>query len=172
MRNNLLNRLLILQLLFNLNFVFAQNEEPADEFSTTENIVEQKDIFSDKTSIEKPTKLRDPFKSPVSAKQQEAEKTKEKTTLKNGVFTNLPSLENVTLDTVRVMGVLMGEKPRALLADKGNLKATILAREGDKINKGKVELKAILPRGVVFVEQITNVYGQFEYLETVVPISD
>lgn len=149
-----------------------KNEAAPDEFSTEENVVEQKDIFSDKTTIDRPTKLRDPFKSPVTSKHQEAEKTKEKTTFKNGIFTNMPTLDSVTLDTVRVMGVLMGEKPRALIADKGNLKATILAKEGDKINKGKVELKAILPRGVVFVEQITNVYGQFEYLETVVPISD
>ena len=151
--------------------VVAQVSGENDEFSV-DNIPEQKDIFSDKTSIEKPTKLRDPFKSPVAPKKTESEAIYQKTVLKDGVFTNTPTLESVTLDTVRVKGVLMGVKTRALIADKGNMNATILAKEGDKINKGKVELKAILPRGVVFVEQITNVYGQFEYLETVVPISD
>lgn len=160
----------ILIFLMTLNVIAQENGEN-DEFSV-DNIPEQKDIFSDKTTIEKPTKLRDPFKSPVAPKKIENEAVYQKTVLKNGIFTNAPTLESLTLDTVRVKGVLMGVKTRALIADKGNMNATILAKEGDKINKGKEELKAILPRGVVFVEQITNVYGQIEYVETVVPISD
>lgn len=157
---------LVIFIMFNLAF-----SQENDEFSL-DNIPEQKDVFSDKTSIDKPIKLRDPFKSPVPDKKTETETSYEKSSFKNGVFTNAPSLESITLDTVKVRGVLMGGKTRALIADKANVNATIMAKEGDKINKGKVELKAILPRGVVFVEQITNVYGQFEYLETVVPISD
>ncbi len=155
----------------NLQRILAQEASEKDEFSA-EDIPEQKDIFSDQTSIETPTKLRDPFKSPVPAKKNESEVTHKKTELKDGVFTNVPTLDSITLDTVKVRGVLMGSKTRALIADKSNINATILAKEGDKINKGKAELKAILPRGVIFVEQITNVYGQFEYIETVVPISD
>lgn len=147
------------------------NAQEADEFSA-DNIPDQKDIFSDKTSITKPTKLRDPFKSPVIEKKATEEINREKTTLKNGVYSNAASLEDFTLDTIRIRGVLLGEKTRVLVSDRGSTNKTITAKEGDKINKGKVELKAILPRGVVFVEQITNVYGQFEYLETVIPISD
>lgn len=155
-----------------LNSYLALAQEAAvDEFSE-ENIPEQKDIFADQTTISKPTKLRDPFKSPVPEKKVESQTAYKKSAFKNGIYTNVPNLDTITLDTVKVRGVLMGVNTRALIADKGNIKAVILAKEGDKINKGKVELKAILPRGVVFVEQITNVYGQFEYLETVVPISD
>lgn len=161
---------LILLIIFYI-LAIRVNAQEADEFSV-EDIPEQKDIFSDKTTIAKPTKLRDPFKSPVVEKKAVEATTYEKSSFKNGIFTNVPSLESITLDTVKVRGVLLGVKTRVLISDKGNANATIVAKEGDKINKGKVELKAILPRGVVFVEQITNVYGQSEYLETVVPISD
>jgi Tfp pilus assembly protein PilP len=166
-----MKKLIVLMFLFFNIFVIAQESEEGDEFSV-DDLPEQKDIFEGKTSIEKPTKLRDPFESPEQTKKKQVEQATKKTELKNGVYTNAPTLESITLDTVKVRGVLMGAKTRALIADKSNMSATILAKEGDKINKGKVELKAILPRGVVFVEQITNVYGQFEYLETVVPISD
>ncbi len=162
--------LIVLLIFIKINMAFCQ-DAPADEFST-DAIPEQKDIFFDKSSIIKSSKTRDPFKSPLPDKKPEGKAAYEKSTFKNGVFTNIPSLESITLDTVKVRGVLMGGKTRALISDKGNVNATIVAKEGDKINNGKVELKAILPRGVVFVEQITNVYGQFEYLETVVPISD
>lgn len=154
-----------------MGIILGEEASESDEF-TADEIPEQKDIFEGKTSIEKPTKLRDPFESPEQTKKKQVEQTTKKTELKNGVYTNAITLDAITLDTVKVRGVLMGVKTRALIADKNNANATILAKEGDKINKGKVELKAILPRGVVFVEQITNVYGQFEYLETVVPISD
>jgi len=167
-------KLVILLVLFiNPTLMFAQTQPASavDEFSA-EEIPEQKDTFFEKSSIIKSSKTRDPFKSPIPDKKPDSQSVYEKSSFKNGIYTNIPSLDTITLDTVKVRGVLMGVKTRALISDKGNINATILAKEGDKINKGKVELKAILPRGVVFVEQITNVYGQFEYLETVVPISD
>ena len=40
-----------------------------------------------------------------------------------------------------------------------------------KIGEDGAELKAILPGGIIVVEKIVNVYGQEEYLETVIPIS-
>ena len=52
-----------------------------------------------------------------------------------------------------------------------NGKQQLILREGMKIGKSNAELKAILPGGVIFVEKITNVYNEIEYLETVIPIS-
>jgi hypothetical protein len=50
-------------------------------------------------------------------------------------------------------------------------KKIIIFKEGAKIGAEAAELKAILPGGIVLVEKITNVYGEEEYLETVIPIS-
>jgi type IV pilus assembly protein PilP len=130
------------------------------------------DLLQKKTEIEKPMMLRDPFKSPGLRKKSEVEELAKQTTFRNGVFTNIPSLDLLNLDNIKVIGTLMGEGPRVMVVSKDNLKSTVLMKEGDKIGSGKVELKAILPKGIIFVEQITNVYGQLEYLETVVPISD
>ena len=47
----------------------------------------------------------------------------------------------------------------------------IILKEGMKIGEDGAELKAILPGGIILVEKIVNVYGQEEYLETVIPIS-
>jgi len=130
------------------------------------------DLLIKKTEIEKPMNLRDPFKSPSLRKKIEVEAAAKKTSFRNGVFTNMPSFELLNLDNLRIIGTLMGEGPRAIVVTKENLTQTFLMKEGDKIGGGKVELKAILPKGIIFVEQITNVYGQLEYLETVIPISE
>jgi type IV pilus assembly protein PilP len=50
-------------------------------------------------------------------------------------------------------------------------KDVIILKEGMKIGQDEAELKAILPGGIVLVEKIVNVYGQEEFLETVIPIS-
>ena len=47
----------------------------------------------------------------------------------------------------------------------------IIIKEGSKLGPDNAEVKAILPGGIILVEKIVNVYGQEEYLETVVPIS-
>ena len=44
-------------------------------------------------------------------------------------------------------------------------------KEGDTLGENKAKLRAILPGGIILVEKTTNIYGQEEYLETVVPIS-
>ncbi len=50
-------------------------------------------------------------------------------------------------------------------------RSIVILREGAKIGEDGAELKAIMPGGVILVEKIINVYGQEEYLETVIPIS-
>lgn len=131
----------------------------------------QEDIFSSKTSINNPMNLRDPFKAPFLKKISEEQISSIKSSVRNGVFTNLPTADKITLDNIKVIGTLMGPEPRAIVATKESPKNSLLLKEGDKIGSNKVELKAVLPRGLVFVEQITNVYGQIEFLETVVAIS-
>jgi len=53
----------------------------------------------------------------------------------------------------------------------GEKAGIIILKEGMKIGDDGAELKAILPGGIILVEKIVNVYGQEEYLETVIPIS-
>jgi hypothetical protein len=40
-----------------------------------------------------------------------------------------------------------------------------------KLGANKATLRAILPGGLVLVEKNTNIYGEDEYLETVIPLS-
>jgi type IV pilus assembly protein PilP len=54
---------------------------------------------------------------------------------------------------------------------KEDQKKIIIMKEGMKIGPDNAELKAILPGGIVLVEKIVNVYGEDEFLETVIPIS-
>jgi type IV pilus assembly protein PilP len=74
------------------------------------------------------------------------------------------------LGKLKVIGVMIGENRRAICQVDG-FKENIILREGEKVGIDNAELKAILPGGVVFVEKITNVYGQEEYLETIIPVS-
>jgi type IV pilus assembly protein PilP len=88
-----------------------------------------------------------------------------------GEYSNIneTSLEQLNLGALKVVGVLIGKERRALVT-AGSAKITIL-KEGMKIGPEMVELKAILPGGIVLVEKIVNVYGEEEFLETVIPIS-
>jgi hypothetical protein len=128
------------------------------------------DFFKDKTKIEKPFELRDPFKAPSVRAEEKGKK-------KPGFFVNEKGLySNITEETVKsvadikVVGVLIGRERRVMIegATKGKV---IILKEGAKIGTEEAELKAILPGGIVLVEKIINVYGQEEYLETVIPIS-
>jgi Tfp pilus assembly protein PilP len=129
-----------------------------------------KNFFQDKTTIDNPFNLRDPFKAPQT--KSDAKKTGRgfKITGK-GEYSNINevSLDQLNLQTLKVVGVLIGKERRAMITTGGN-KITIL-KEGMKIGPEMVELKAILPGGIVLVEKIVNVYGEEEFLETVVPIS-
>ena len=67
-----MKKLIVLMFLFFNIFVIAQESEEGDEFSV-DDLPEQKDIFEGKTSIEKPTKLRDPFESPEQTKKKQVD---------------------------------------------------------------------------------------------------
>ncbi len=128
------------------------------------------------SKIEKPFEMRDPFKPPM-IESKKIVKT-EKGTYRNGIYTNLPSYKDLNLENIKIVGVVVGAQRRAMakFKDKSSKSKNtdeniFVLKEGMKIGAEKAELKAILPGGVVFVEKITNVYGQDEYLETVIPIS-
>lgn len=129
-------------------------------------------FFNDKTKIENPFNLRDPFKAPGS--KSEGNKHGKGFYLSGkGQYSNISesNLNELTLNNIKVVGVLIGKERRALVnAGKENSKIIIL-KEGMKVGPEQAELKAILPGGIVLVEKITNVYGEEEYLETVIPIS-
>lgn len=118
-------------------------------------------FFSGKTEIEKPFQLRDPFLAPK---------------MSGGKFIKSPrkvlnkyDLENLKLSDIKLSGIFIGENRSVVLRTKFGNK-TIALKEGDKIDDGKVELKAIMPFGIVFLEKIKNIYDDFEYTETVISI--
>ena len=125
-------------------------------------------FFRDKTKIDKPFELRDPFRAPVS----KSEKAKEKSGYfisGSGQYSNIKENAVQKIEDIRVVGVLIGKERRAMVsAGTGPI---IILKEGMKIGEEGAELKAILPGGIILVEKIVNVYGQEEYLETVIPIS-
>ena len=142
--------------------VFAQtkrSEEKVNEF------------FKDKTKLENPNELRDPFKAPP-ARGQKAQEDKKSNYFKtaDGTFTNIPVKGEVSTQDIRIVGILIG-KERRVLAQFKDQKDVVILKEGMKFGQDNAELKAILPGGIVLVEKIINVYGQEEYLETVIPIS-
>ena len=118
------------------------------------------------TKIKDPFSLRDPFKKPYF-KQAEVVDYKEGG-FKDGIFTNLPTIENLPLSEIFITGVLIGKERRAIATLSNG--ETVLLKEGMKLGTEKSEIKAIMPGGIILVEKITNVYGQIEYLETVIPI--
>jgi hypothetical protein len=126
-------------------------------------------FFRDKTKIERPFELRDPFKAPQS--KAEKNKAKEGYFLSGkGQYSNIKEENVKSIENLKVVGVLIGRERRAMVksGDNGSI---IILKEGMKIGEDGAELKAILPGGVILVEKIINVYGQEEYLETVIPIS-
>jgi type IV pilus assembly protein PilP len=126
-------------------------------------------FFRDKTKIEKPFELRDPFKAPQS--KSEKSKTKEGYfTSGSGQYSNIKEESVSSVESLKVVGVLIGRERRAMVKD-GEKAGIIILKEGMKIGDDGAELKAILPGGIILVEKIVNVYGQEEYLETVIPIS-
>ncbi len=141
----------LIQVLLLSSWAIAQKEKAVENF------------FKDKTRIENPFELRDPFKTPLL-------KSKKKVTGKENYSRSVEDdLAEMALQDIKVVGVLIGKERRAVLqVEKGPL---VLVKEGMKIGPDQVELKAILPGGIILVEKIVNVYGQDEYLETVVPIS-
>lgn len=130
-------------------------------------------FFKSKTKIENPLELRDPFKAPVTKASKRAQKGGNYFISGKGEFTNIgeDSLNNLNIQDLKVVGVMIGRERRAMLQGAGTDKKVIVVKEGSKIGPDNAEIKAILPGGIVLVEKIMNVYGQEEYLETVIPIS-
>ena len=132
-------------------------------------VIKRNSIFKDKTTIENPFELRDPFRPPV-LKSDRKKGREDKATLRDGTYTNIPSIGDIELDKMRVVGVMVGKERRALARLDGKSDVFVL-REGMRVGRDNAELKAIHPGGIIFVEKLVNVYGEEEYLETVIPIS-
>ncbi len=144
--------------LLSLSFIFIATGRSATSY---------KFIKNQTTLIKNPLKLRDPFKRKIFKR---AKKGKSFSRYGDGTgYTNLESIENIPLDSIKIVGVLLGRNRRAMAKiGKG---ATFILKEGMKIGENEAEIKAILPGGIVLVEKIRNVYDQDEYLETVLPVS-
>ncbi|MCT4642570.1 MAG: hypothetical protein N4A33_09780 [Bacteriovoracaceae bacterium] len=124
-------------------------------------------VFDGKTSIENPFKLRDPFHSPIFKKSKNSDIAGK---ISSTVYNDAPSINNVKLDDITITGVVIGKERRAFAKAKGVNRVVIL-KEGMKIGENKAELRAILPGGLILVEKTVNIYGEEEYLETILPIS-
>ncbi len=126
-------------------------------------------FFRNKTKIEKPFELRDPFKPP----QMKTDRSQNKGGFYvggKGQYSNVQLATVTSIESIKIVGVLIGRERRAMVKNGGSGPIIIL-KEGMKIGEDGAELKAILPGGIIIVEKIVNVYGQEEYLETVIPIS-
>jgi type IV pilus assembly protein PilP len=121
-----------------------------------------------KTQIKNPYELRDPFKRKPAPKKGRT-KAKERSM---GIFDAAVETRANTIDSFKVIGIMIGKERRALAKPTNGGTETIILKEGMRIGNSGAEVKAILPGGVVVVEKILNVYDQEEYLETVLPISD
>jgi hypothetical protein len=131
------------------------------------------DFFKNKTKIENPIQLRDPFKAPIGKNGSNKERKDEKSYFKtaDGQYSNIQSESIKKIEDIKVVGVLIGKERRAMVTSASKKSDVIVLKEGMKIGEDGAELKAILPGGIILVEKIINVYGQEEYLETVIPIS-
>ena len=124
-------------------------------------------VFDGKTAIKDPFKMRDPFANPVmSSRQSRVEREKEKTN-----YNNLPNATNLNVSDMMIVGILTGKDRSAIVRRVDDDKTFYTVKEGMKIGRDKIEVKAILPGGMILVEKITNIYGDDEYIETVIPIS-
>lgn len=130
---------------------------------------EMYDFFKgNKTFIKDPLKLRDPFKR-RQAPRPKGYRSRSKL-LVNDSFSNFPDITGKSLSSIKITGVLLGKNRRAVAKVGGGSDVYIL-KEGMTLGKNDLEIKAILPGGIVLVEKILNVYGQEEYIETIIPIS-
>ena len=128
---------------------------------------DRKNVFKGQTSIQKPFELRDPFQPP-----RVEEKVRDQTRQNfDGKLSNVEEIpDQFNINTARVSGVLIGKDRRAMVTIGNGGKVYVL-KEGDEFGAGGVVIKAILPGGIILVEKITNIYGEDEFIETVIPIS-
>lgn len=125
-------------------------------------------IFDGKTEIEKPFELRDPFVAPRIKRSKNTGLASQKSST---VFDDTPSIENAKISDISITGVIIGKNRRAFAKIKG-IDRIISLKEGMVIGENDAELKAILAGGIILVEKTVNIYGEEEYLETVLPISN
>jgi type IV pilus assembly protein PilP len=117
--------------------------------------------------------LRDPFRRETRRGSRGGEARGRMLT--NDKFSNFPVMGKVNLDSIKIVGVLLGENRRAIarITDVGGKvgDSTFIIKEGMKIGLNNAEVKAIVPGGIVIAEKIRNVYEEDEYIETVIPIT-
>jgi type IV pilus assembly protein PilP len=143
-----------------LLFVFFLNPSFSAEYKFYRDVT---------TSIKDPFELRDPFKRILFKRKSEIKKSYAMSE-EGSVFTNLPTIENVPLSKIRVVGILLGKERRAMAkVDTGG--ETFILKEGMKLGENQAELKAILPGGIVVVEKLKDVYDKDEFIETLIPVS-
>ena len=150
-----LSKVLIIGFLFlNINITVAQKK---DDNQSLRNI---------KTNIKNAFSLRDPFRRniPISILEKSADHTL-------GQSNTEIALSNIPIKDIKIIGVLLGAKRRAI-AQVASSKETYMLKEGMFIGSRKKKLEVILPGGVVLVEKTTNVYDEDEYLETIIPVSN
>jgi Tfp pilus assembly protein PilP len=152
-----MKKCMLLLLIFKISVVQAQAS------------LKRNNIFKDKTTIENPFDLRDPFRPPI-IRSERKQGRQDKAGLRDGTYTNISTMGDIDIDKMRIVGVMVGKERRALARVEGKSDVFVL-REGMRLGRDNAELKAIHPGGIIFVEKLVNVYGEEEYLETVIPIS-
>ena len=123
--------------------------------------------------IKEPLKLRDPFKRDARSMIKSGQSRGR--ILIDNKFSNLPKIDNVSLESIRIVGILLGKNRRAIarvVDDTGTAgKETYIVKEGMKLGENGAAVKAIVPGGIILAEKIRNVYEEDEYIETVIPIT-
>ncbi len=171
MINKMINRILTIFAVVSLGYT-----------STLFAVDDMTPVFKTSTHIKNPLELRDPFKRKLNKL-----KKKVRVSALDGFSMNRDEelLQNVTLEQIRVVGVIVGPERRAIVkiessgessqdseSSAPDTRPTIFVKEGARIGADDAEVKAILPGGIVIVNKIKNVYDQDEYLETVIPITE
>lgn len=142
-------------------------------FKATDISANENKFYKDVTTkIKDPFNMRDPFKRILFKRKSELKKSY--TILEEGsVFSNLPTIENVPISKIKIVGILLGKERRAMakISESSQGGETYILKEGMKLGNNEAELKAILPGGIVVVEKLKDVYDKDEFIETLIPVS-
>lgn len=134
-------------------------------FFVSTSLWADKSEITKRTTIKNPFELRDPFRD--MNKQERDRKSKRRSSTD---FNYLPDAYGMEFNDLMIVGILSGKERRAIVKDGEQGKEFYTLKEGMVLGDN-IEVKAILPGGMVLVEKITNIYGEAEYIETVIPIS-
>lgn len=124
-------------------------------------------IFQGKTKISDPFSLRDPFKKPLPVVEVDTAKSGS-TSQSFSASKESVDLTRLNIKDLKLVGIIYG-KERLALIKAGDSPGSIVLKEGMKIGPDQIELKAVFPSGVVFVEKIINAYDEEEYVELIIP---